>query len=106
MRQEGAGIITAHTKSRLRQVIGSETEEALVRLRYKFVEDGRSGSECALTIVPPKGFEEVEGLPGAFKGKLHKQSVTFEVVSDAYDPDWTGRLVAAGDLEQHSGVAQ
>ena len=27
MRQEGAGIITAHTKSRLRQVIGSETEE-------------------------------------------------------------------------------
>ena len=98
--------LSAQVTYRLADHIGSETEEALVRLRYKFVEDGRSGSECALTIVPPKGFEKVEGLPGAFKGKLHKQSVTFEVVSDSYDPDWTGRLVAAGDLEQHSGVAQ
>ena len=59
-----------------------------------------------MTIVPPNGFEAVEGLPGAFKGTLHKQPVTFEVVSDAYDPDWTGRLVAAGDLAQPSGVAQ
>ena len=61
--------LSAQVTYRLADHIGSETEEALVRLRYKFVEDGRSGSECALTIVPPNGFEEVEGIARRVQGQ-------------------------------------
>jgi hypothetical protein len=98
--------LSAQVTYRLADHVESETEEALIRLRYKFVEDGRSGAECALKIVPPTGFEAVEGLPGAFRGPLRKQAMTFEVISGPYHPDWTGRLVAAGDLEQNAGATQ
>ena len=43
-------------------------------------------------------------MPGAFKGKLHKQSMTFKVVSDSYDPDWTGRLSLLATLSNTAGL--
>lgn len=70
--------------------------DVVVRIRYQFLEDDRAGEECRLDIVPPVGF--IEAGANSFAGRLGRELAIFEVVSEPYHPDWSGRLVAEGEL--------
>lgn len=67
---------------------------ASVWIRYAFDEDGRVGENCPITIKPPAGFQPIETTHRGvhFSGELTREAVTFEITSDPYPADWTGRL--------------
>lgn len=68
--------------------------EVEARIEYRFVEDGRIGTEhCPLLITAPAGF--VQEREGVFLGRLDKSPATFEVLSSPYSADWTARLSAS-----------
>ncbi len=77
---------------------GEESPEATcaIEIGYAFIEDGRKGAPCELSIVAPTGF--VQEAPGQFIGVLTRSEVTFEVLSDAYSSDWSARLGAVGKV--------
>jgi hypothetical protein len=68
--------------------------EVEARIEYRFVEDGRIGTEhCPLTITAPSGFMEVR--EGVFLGRLDNSPATFAILSSPYSADWTARLSAS-----------
>lgn len=86
-----------------------DTDEADAELsvRFSFVEDQGPGERCALTIDQPPGFVPHADREGTYTGRLGRDDVLFEVASAAYAPDWTGRLVASGNLVPAlAGVAE
>ena len=79
-----------------------EGEEAPARItiRYRLVEDERIGSDVALRVAPPDGFDRVGDDGSVFEGTLCREAVSFGFVSDPYSADWTGRLFADVDLQE------
>jgi hypothetical protein len=77
---------------------GEESAEATcaVEVSYAFLEDGRKGAACKLSIVAPPGF--FQEAPGRFTGVLGRNEVSFEVSSEAYSSDWSARLGAIGKV--------
>jgi hypothetical protein len=71
--------------------------DAEMGIRYVFVEDGKSGDRCPIVVTLPEGFVEAEHGE-VFRGVLGPHPVTFDVQSEPYDPDWTGRLDVVGSL--------
>lgn len=67
-----------------------------LRLQYKFLEDSRVGENCPLNLVPPEGFEQTDGdLHGEL---VRDEPAVVEAVSAGYSPDWTGQLIAEGEV--------
>ena len=77
---------------------GDESAEATcaIEVSYAFLEDGRKGAPCELSIVAPPGF--VQEASGQFTGVLGRKEVSFEVSSAAYSSDWSARLGAIGKV--------
>lgn len=65
-----------------------------VELSYRFQEDDRVGSECRATLHPPAGFRPEPGSTGRIIGQLTEVPKRFELHTDSYSGDWTGRLIA------------
>ncbi len=74
-----------------------DAAEVTVSLDYCFIEDGRRGRSCPLTITPPPGF--TLNTDGDYTGVLAKKSVTFRVKTNPYSADWTGRITAVARLK-------
>jgi hypothetical protein len=74
-----------------------DSAEVTISIEYCFIEDGRRGRSCNLTIKPPPGFTQI--AEGEFVGVLAKKSVSFLVTTDPYSADWTGRITAVGKLK-------
>lgn len=70
----------------------ADSAEVTIRLAYKFIEDGSARQKCALAVSVPSGFKETED--GVYVGVLNRQSSRFEVKSEPYNPDWSGRFTA------------
>jgi hypothetical protein len=65
------------------------------------LEDDRAGEDCDLAIDWPVGFERLDERTA--QGELTTAAVQVNVRSAPYAADWTGRLVAEGDvIEQAS----
>ena len=67
-------------------------ELVAVELAYRFIEDGRGGSECATTVRAPDGFVRDGTTPNVFVGPLSADTVQFQVTTESYSSEWTGRL--------------
>ena len=82
--------------------LAAESYHANVSIRYKFLEDDRAGDDCPLTIRTPSGFKRTET---GFIGPVGRKPVHFDVQSESYDSDWSGRLVIEAVLasEEHHG---
>ena len=75
---------------------GDEAEVEL-SIMYRFVEDERVGEEASLDIRGPEDMEKVR--EGVFRGRLIRgQQARFRFESEAYDPNWTGRLLVNGEV--------
>jgi hypothetical protein len=78
-----------------------------ISIAYRFIEDERVGEHVALRITSPDEFSRV--TDGVFAGVLERgQESRFEFVSAPYDPVWSGRLIANGELrstQADSGAA-
>jgi hypothetical protein len=78
----------------------TDTEvEVMVTISYRFLEDNRAGtaqdSRCSLTVTKmADGFEAHAKRADTYIGSLKRDAdpVTFEVESEAYDPDYSGRI--------------
>ncbi len=80
----------------------ADTDSALARVGviYKFLEDDRAGRTTIpldFSTVPP-GFSKEEGSDTMFIGELSHEPAVFEFASPPYAADWSGRLIATGDL--------
>ena len=77
-----------------------DADEAQVtaRFSYKFLEDGASGERCNLDIAPPASFTSDDGI--RFVGVLGRTPVRFELTSEPYSADWSGRLVVSCDVDE------
>lgn len=73
-----------------------DSAEVLISLDYSFIEDGRKGRTCPSTIVVPDGF--TGDAKTGFSGVLTRDTVTFQITTESYSPDWTGRITADGRL--------
>lgn len=75
--------------------------EAVVWLgaRYQFIEDERAGDDCPLEFTAPAGFEIADER---LVGNLSHEPVQIDLVSDPYDPEWTGRLTVEAGLVEGS----
>jgi hypothetical protein len=74
-------------------------QAALIKITvsYRFIEDERVGDHASLDITTPAGFTLLED--GSFQGVLHRDTeVHFVFVSAPYDPAWSGRLIANGEM--------
>lgn len=76
--------------------VEAERAKVQVDLRYRFVEDHRTGEECPVTIEPPAGFELQDD--GSYIGSLGHQQARFVLTTEPYSSNWTGRLVADGKI--------
>ncbi|MYJ13922.1 MAG: hypothetical protein F4078_06455 [Acidimicrobiia bacterium] len=77
----------------------ADGDELEVTLRYRFVEDDRSGERVEMAVTAPRGF--VADGNDTFRGRLKAGEVArFEYLSDDYSPDWTGTLVVNAELRQ------
>jgi len=80
----------------LTQQVDRDDLECRIGIRYAFDEDGALGDNCPLSVVRcPDGFRVVsQGDTGTvIEGRLTREATAFEVVSEPYDPDWTGQLI-------------
>ncbi|MCY4194509.1 MAG: hypothetical protein OXF04_09490 [bacterium] len=90
--------VTGQAEFALSDNYEGDCSESLIRLRYLFDEDGRSGDRVELEINAPEGFDATED-PGNFIGMLHRDSpATFEFASDPHLALWAGRVSAEVDL--------
>jgi hypothetical protein len=80
-----------------------DSDEANVELgiRFAYVEDHGSGERVPLQITAPSDFEGPTDS-GTFTGLLGRATVVFEAISGPYAPDWTGRLVATGEIQSEA----
>ena len=82
-----------------------QSEQIEVSLRYRFIEDDRTGDEVEMVVVAPPGFEEVKDGANTYRGTLSMgEEVRFSYVSDDYDPEWTGRLYVTAELADAAGT--
>lgn len=75
-----------------------EETEAFVEvyIRYMFLEDDRSGDKAELEVVPPPGFD---GVDGKFRGILRRNHwAVFEFRTQPYRADWSGRLTTEANI--------
>ena len=64
----------------------------VIEFGYRFIEDGRAGSDCSVSVVPPEGFTGAQLQPNSFIGTLTHERVQFVVTTENYSSEWTGRL--------------
>ncbi|MEQ1698531.1 MAG: hypothetical protein ABMA25_00380 [Ilumatobacteraceae bacterium] len=79
-----------------------DTARVIARFSYKYLEDGASGEKCPIAVTPPKGFEAVEG---GYLGVLGRVPVHFDIQSEPYSADWSGRLVVVCELDKSGAPA-
>ncbi len=92
-------VLTATVDVALATAYTAADEAAVTaRFGYKFLEDGASGEKCNLSVVPPEGFSAADGT--TFRGQLGRTSVRFELRSEAYSADWSGRLVVSCEVDK------
>lgn len=74
-----------------------DSAPVVAKFSYRFLEDGASGEKCPIAITPPEGF----ALAGEdFHGLLGRVPVRFELQSDPYSADWSGRLIVVCELDK------
>ncbi len=78
----------------------ADSAEVTISLDYSFIEDGRKGRSCPSTIAAPAGFTG-DGETG-FTGVLTREAVVFQITTEPYSPDWTGRITADGRIKPKS----
>ncbi len=78
----------------------SDSAEVLISLDYSFIEDGRKGRSCPATIAVPPGF--TGDAETGFTGALTRDAVSFQITTEPYSPDWTGRITADGRIKSKS----
>ena len=76
--------------------VEDESAKVKVDLRYRFVEDNRTGEECPVTIEAPDEF--TRQADGSYVGELGHRPMRFVLTTEPYSCDWTGRLVAGGAI--------
>lgn len=83
------------------QPSSADGDEVEVTLRYRFVEDDRSGDRVEMAVNAPRGF--VADGNDTFRGRLKAGEVArFEYLSDEYSADWSGSLRVNAELRQGS----
>lgn len=94
--------IRASAAMRLTDRVSTAAKMCRLFVRVAFDEDGRRGDDCGVVLVdPPTGFEIEENVPQKgtlFVGDLTHEWTTIDLVSEAYDPDWTAQLLVGGDV--------
>ena len=78
--------------------VEADSAEVAVLLRYKFVEDGAAGTQCAMEVEAPDGFTEDDGASGRFVGPLTHEAKQFRFITDSYSSDWSGQISVEADL--------
>jgi hypothetical protein len=94
----GADRVALQAKAEfaLSEHVSEEFADVEIRIDYRFVEDERQGASCPITVTAPSDFSQLEA--NVWVGPLGHDPVSFSIVSDPYDSDWTGRLVASGSI--------
>jgi hypothetical protein len=95
-------VLVANVRFALTAHVEGNTASADVRLSYRFVEDGRIGDECPLTVTAPPTFTATSS--NGWRGVLTREPVAFQVRSAPYSGEWSGRLIADGELAATEGV--
>lgn len=72
------------------------SRKVVVALRYHFLEDDRMGRPCPVTVRGPDGFDALGDR--RFMGPLTTDPVEFELLSEPYNMEWSGRLVVDGEV--------
>jgi hypothetical protein len=88
--------LVARVAVSLSEHIEVERAKVQVELKYRFVEDNRTGEECPAVIEPPAGFTRQSD--GSYIGVLGHGKDRFVLTTEPYSCDWTGRLVADGKI--------
>jgi hypothetical protein len=92
--------MTAPVSVSLTEHVTDAELEVMVTISYRFLEDNRAGSaqdsRCSLTVTEmADGFEAHAKRADTYIGSLKQGAdpVTFKVESEAYDPDYRGRII-------------
>ena len=78
-----------------------EDNNALVEvsIRYRYVEDERTGDVAEIEIEGPAEFVEERERPGVFTGTLSRDSQSvFRYTTEPYRAEWSGRLYAEATI--------
>ena len=100
LRQESDGLVfyEATVRVRLSETFKKgDSADVTISFDYSFIEDGRRGRSCPMTVKAPPGF--TEETSGSYTGVLTKTSVRFLLKTEPYSADWTGRIAAVGKLK-------
>lgn len=82
----------------------SDEAPVIARFGYKFLEDGAAGEKCELSVAAPEGFASTDGA--TFRGQLGRTPVRFELQSEVYSADWSGRLVVTCEVDKIEAAKQ
>ena len=96
---DGRVRTTGHAEFALSDSFEGSQSAVRIRLRYLFVDDGRSGDRAELRVTPPDGFTPTADDATMFVGMLHRgQSAIFEFESEPHPEFWTGKFYAEAEL--------
>lgn len=94
--------IRASVAMRLTDRVAASATPSRLFVRVAFDEDGRRGDDCEVMLVdPPGGFEIEANVPQKgtlLVGDLTHDWTTINLLSEAYDPDWTAQVLVGGDV--------
>jgi hypothetical protein len=93
--------IRARVGMHLTENHAADSATCRLAVRVAFDEDGHRGDDCPVRVLtPPEGFDvddHVDTKGTVLRGSLTHDWITFDVVSDEYDPDWTAQLLVSGE---------
>ena len=96
---DGRVRTTGHAEFALSDSFGGSQPAVRIRLRYLFVDDGRSAARAELGVTAPDGFTRTADDATMFVGMLHRgQSAIFEFESEPHPEFWTGKFYAEAEL--------
>ena len=84
----------------LSEHFNGDESPALVKIRYRILDDEMARDPVQLHTDLPAGFSRVNGDDAIFEGLLTHDAVNFEFATETYSADWTGQLVAEVDLTE------
>lgn len=101
---DGSSIrMCAVASVRLSDQFVDRAQRVEVTVRYHFLEDDRMGRPCPVSVSAPPGFEASSDQ--TFIGMLTTDAVEFEMSSEPYDIEWSGRLVVDAALAEESELS-
>lgn len=101
LEEAGDGLVRVrgHVTFSLSEHAGSNDAEVSLAIEYRFIEDERLGDRALMEYDLSEAAGFTSTADGVFSGRLERNvPVRISFFSEAYIADWTGRLVADGEL--------